>query len=199
MNTKKCTTCNTLYPATTDYFRKDYRTNIGLVSRCKKCESLYFKELRSSDEFKKHEKETHAEWYKNNKEKSRANSEKYAQNHKDKINEYSRKSYAKNIEKNRARVKDWKQRNPEMAKEHVRRRRARKHSAEGSHSAKDIINQLHKQSNRCFYCDKELTDYHADHVIPLSKGGSDYIENIVITCPTCNHRKSSKLLNEWKR
>ena len=35
--------------------------------------------------------------------------------------------------------------------------------------------------------------YHVDHVIPLSKGGSDGRENIVISCPSCNMSKKDKM------
>lgn len=31
-----------------------------------------------------------------------------------------------------------------------------------------------------------------DHVIPLCKGGSDDLENLVIACMSCNSRKGSK-------
>jgi 5-methylcytosine-specific restriction endonuclease McrA len=41
--------------------------------------------------------------------------------------------------------------------------------------------------------------YHVDHVVPLSRGGSDGPENIVISCPRCNCSKSSKLPEEWNR
>lgn len=36
-----------------------------------------------------------------------------------------------------------------------------------------------------------------DHVVPLSRGGADDAENIVISCPTCNLHKHNKLPHEW--
>jgi 5-methylcytosine-specific restriction endonuclease McrA len=33
-------------------------------------------------------------------------------------------------------------------------------------------------------------DYHRDHVIPVSKGGTNDIRNIVLACAPCNVRKS---------
>jgi HNH endonuclease. len=40
--------------------------------------------------------------------------------------------------------------------------------------------------------------YHPDHVIPLSKGGLDTIDNIRPTHAQCNIRKGSKILEETK-
>ena len=37
-----------------------------------------------------------------------------------------------------------------------------------------------------------------DHVVPLSKGGSNYISNLKTACKACNRSKSSKLLSEWE-
>lgn len=50
----------------------------------------------------------------------------------------------------------------------------------------------------CKYCSCEL-QWEAstvDHVVPLSKGGSNDPENLVLACNPCNSRKGSKLLGE---
>lgn len=77
-------------------------------------------------------------------------------------------------------------------------RRARKRNAQGTHTAADIQAQYERQKGRCYYCDTKVGNtYHIDHVIPLSRGGSDSHENLVIACPPCNLSKGDKLPHEW--
>lgn len=62
-----------------------------------------------------------------------------------------------------------------------------------------IIIELYSQQNGlCYYCREELYgQYDVDHVIPLSRGGSNGVDNLVIACAFCNRSKGNKLLEEW--
>lgn len=45
----------------------------------------------------------------------------------------------------------------------------------------------------CFYCGIETgNDWHCDHVIPRSKGGENTLDNVVVSCPACNHSKRDR-------
>jgi len=86
--------------------------------------------------------------------------------------------------------KRWKKKNPERMSHLKARYYARRKNAEGSHTFEEWKNIKAKYKNKCAQCrkDKPLTK---DHIRPLSKGGSDYIENIQPLCRNCNSRKNN--------
>ncbi len=52
----------------------------------------------------------------------------------------------------------------------------------------------------CWYCGDELhpDDFHADHVVPRSKGGGNEWENMVPSCHSCNLSKLAKSVEEFR-
>ena len=84
---------------------------------------------------------------------------------------------------------------------HDANRRARKNAASGTHTLQQIQELLKRQDYRCYYaaCGRAKFEkrsgryvYHIDHVIPLSRGGSNDISNLVLACPVCNLKKHNK-------
>lgn len=57
---------------------------------------------------------------------------------------------------------------------------------------------LEKQAGICNGCSEVLTDYHVDHIEPLSRMGTNTDDNVQLLCPTCNLSKGSKTMKEWK-
>lgn len=49
----------------------------------------------------------------------------------------------------------------------------------------------------CQYCNQHAPDGAVDHVIPLSRGGSDELSNLVWACQSCNSSKGDKTPQEW--
>jgi len=115
--------------------------------------------------------------------------------------------------KRRAQFIRWRQSNPDKVSEYNRRQlqrnplahrikahnyRARKLQASGSCTKRDIEQLFRLQRGLCWYCGRSIQSaYHADHRIPLSRGGSNDLSNIVLACPHCNQSKNSKLPSEW--
>ena len=93
-------------------------------------------------------------------------------------------------ERNPEKIKQYKKENPEVYRAIKLRYRANRASAEGNHTAAEL-KALHKRQNgKCAYCRALLKKgYHADHIVPLSKGGSNWISNIQLCCASCNVKK----------
>lgn len=53
------------------------------------------------------------------------------------------------------------------------------------------------QPNNCWYCGDENPDT-IDHVKPVSKGGSDNLDNLVLSCKSCNSSKKNYSISEYK-
>ena len=55
-----------------------------------------------------------------------------------------------------------------------------------------------RDRNLCLYCGKHLPDGELtrDHVVPVSRGGSDVWDNVVAACKRCNHFKGNRLLED---
>lgn len=51
------------------------------------------------------------------------------------------------------------------------------------------------QQNSCAYCDKEMVDYHVDHITPISVGGTNNIDNLCLSCPACNFLAGSMVFD----
>lgn len=54
-----------------------------------------------------------------------------------------------------------------------------------------------RDAMRCVYCGDENGPFHLDHLWPVSKGGSDEPNNLVMSCADCNLSKGNKSLREW--
>lgn len=98
----------------------------------------------------------------------------------------------------RSRTAAWQKANPEKRRTAVNRRRARLLQAKGSHTAADIRAQYNSQRGKCWWCGEKVgKKYDVDHRIPLSRGGSNAAENLVIACVRCNRSKNARMPWEW--
>lgn len=85
----------------------------------------------------------------------------------------------------------WVAKNKERMSHLKARRYAREKGADGSHTLEEWQKLKEIYGNVCAVC-KEHKPLTKDHVMPLSKGGSDYITNIQPLCRNCNSKKWSK-------
>jgi 5-methylcytosine-specific restriction endonuclease McrA len=94
----------------------------------------------------------------------------------------------------------WRARDPYRAR-HARR--AQEYGVQGTFDKYDVEIRLTKQQGLCHYCGEKLErfgprKFTVDHFIPLSRGGSNFMNNLVIACPDCNRDKGSKMPWEFR-
>lgn len=97
-------------------------------------------------------------------------------------------------------VRVWSAQHPGKVKEYSRRRRARLAKAEGDFTEEEFRTLCAVYDNRCSYCDRsteEVGSLVPDHVIPLSRGGSNWLKNIAPACQHCNDSKGTKTADEF--
>jgi len=72
------------------------------------------------------------------------------------------------------------------------KRRALKKSAQGTFTADEWKAIVKRQRGRCASCGmkRKLT---VDHIIPLSRGGTNFAFNLQGLCTSCNSKKSARL------
>ena len=53
-----------------------------------------------------------------------------------------------------------------------------------------------RDKNTCVYCGMG-ENLECDHIVPVSRGGSNELDNLATACERCNQSKGQKLLSEW--
>ncbi len=109
-----------------------------------------------------------------------------------------RKGHKKNIH---AINQDQYRKKPDLYKHHAQIRRARKIAAIGTHTRKEWMEKVLMHRWLCSYCGASLTikTLVKEHVIPLSRGGTDDIQNLAPSCRPCNQSKHALPLEEFLR
>jgi 5-methylcytosine-specific restriction endonuclease McrA len=180
------------------------------MGKCKSCVKSSVRENR------RNRKQQYAEY-----ERSRADlphrievRRKYQEEHKEQIAEYKkawtkandvrtvsykRAYYEQNREEVIARSKEWAENNLEKVKQckanNNRKRRAAKHASRGNFTAKEFEELCERYGNRCLSCGSTGVVLEVDHIVPLTRGGPDDIDNIQPLCGTCNRSKFVKAVD----
>ena len=118
---------------------------------------------------------------------------KWAEENEGSVSAYKRKHYELHRDEIIARSKKWGEENPEKVRQakanNSRKRRAARHASPGSFTAEEFKALCERYCNRCLACGDTEALLEADHVVPLTKGGSDDISNIQPLCGSCNRKK----------
>ncbi len=114
----------------------------------------------------------------------------YYDSHREQERERARKYRENNPEKCSEMTRRYAQEHPEIYRAAANRRRAKKAAAGGDFSYADWERLCEMHDHRCACCEKRK-QLHADHIVPLSRGGSNMIQNIQPLCKSCNSKKAT--------
>ncbi|WP_231157267.1 HNH endonuclease [Streptomyces sp. CNZ748] len=175
---KACSRCFAVKALT--QFSKHSKTADGRQSHCRDC--INAQAAQWAAENRERKRAINAQWRAENVERKRA---------------YDARWRADNSEY----LARWKAENPEKVRAARHRRRAAKAGVEtDSWTDADLFRRAElEDSYECHWCGADPgEDWNRDHIIPLSRGGSNRLENIAISCQPCNSEKWAKIpYEEW--
>lgn len=211
--TKNCRKCGKVTPY--EELVKHKQCTYGVDALCKTCNRAHAKQWYENNP--EQARITQKEYYEAHKGKIKQYKSAWQSKNRKRLDVYHAEWRAQNREKIRQEQNTKRSQDPERYREYgrkwlripenlkkknvqTRNRRANRKNAPGKHTREDILKQLEIQKDHCYWCSQPLNDnYHADHVLPVNRGGTNYPENLVCACPTCNCSKGDKLpYVEWQ-
>lgn len=216
METKRCSKCKKMKPL--EEFNRQIASKDGRHYYCKQCMKEYMRQRRADnpeymrqyyvknrEKIKRLNMQWHADnpdyqrqYYIDHHEEAKAYAREYSRqyriDHPEKVKKCNQEYYVNHCEEVAENVRRYRADYPERMVVYTQRRRAREAGATGDFTAEQFTELCEKYDNRCLCCGetKKLT---ADHIIPLSKGGSNDIDNIQPLCQSCNSKKHTQTTN----
>jgi len=187
---KTCKKCNK-EKNVTEFFKDSRGYSGGYMAVCKACktEKLYKWRIKNADKWRKYVKEYCQ------RPKAKRRIKKYQDSERSK--EMARVRERSN--KTRTMRKNYLLNNPEKARAFNARRNYKKRSilsklTKLNDKIREVLKE--KMGDLCFYCG-EKSPKTLDHLLPLSKGGDNDDENLVLCCRSCNSQKKNKTALEY--
>jgi 5-methylcytosine-specific restriction endonuclease McrA len=120
----------------------------------------------------------------------------------DAIRAADRERYARDPEGFKARSLKRRAAAPESHREKkLELKHARRAKMVGRYTAEDIAAIVNEQDGCCYYCGRALSrdrkERHVDHMTPVSRGGTNWPDNIAVACADCNLRKGALTADEF--
>jgi 5-methylcytosine-specific restriction endonuclease McrA len=175
---KQCGRCGKK-KSLSEFFKYKSRKD-GLQTWCKKCQKEY------SASHLENRKEYTRKWRNNHPNENTMRQR-----------EYQRKYQKNNLEKVLERIRRWYADNPGKYSQKSSARRARKNHADGKFTSDEWKMLKEKYKYMCLMCKRSEPEIKLvpDHVLPLSRGGKNVIENIQPLCVSCNSKKYTKQID----
>ena len=193
-------------------YMKKYNQKPEIKEKKRKYQGTHKEERKKYLEKNKEKvKASSKKWYEEHKEETKAQEKKYRQEHKEERKAYDEKYNEEHKEERKAYKEKYYKNNKDKIKKYYNRpevkekrkinehnRQVRKKGNGGSYTIEEIT-KLRKETNGIckgynrephYVGDKNLT---IDHIIPIKKGGTNYIENIQLLCGSCNSHKHTTI------
>ena len=141
------------------------------------------------------------EWLKRNPEKARDAVRRWRLRNpeltRERRRQYRRTAYLRDPAKINAQKAAYLARHPEVKRAKEQAYRARRAAAAGSFTGAEWLQLVQRWRSVCAY-DGSAGPLEPDHRFPLSRGGSNFIANILTACRNCNARKHNMTEDEFR-
>lgn len=152
---------------------------------------------REDAEYRQRLRERARETYRRNAERIRAERRIRADQRREELRAQRRRKYAEDPAKRLAYYRGWTERNLERVRAYQKATDHRRCSAPGRFTAAEWRALVASHGPCCTYCGTD-TSLTPDHRLPICRGGSNTIENIVPACLRCNQRKGRLTEEEFR-
>lgn len=146
---------------------------------------------------KDEKKRSAREWYYSHPEQAKKSRKKWRTEHAEDARFRAKKWAEDHKERNRTKATEWNKTHREARRlislKAAHKRRALEKDS-GSFTSEEWIALCEKYDYRCLRC-KDKRPLTVDHVIPISRGGTNTIDNIQPLCQSCNSIKHVKVLD----
>jgi hypothetical protein len=192
IESKVCSVCGKEKPFSEYY--KDVRGKFGLYAKCKTCHVAICMEADKANPERRRARGR--AWYDRDRVKARETKYKWRAENPESVAATKQRYFAKPDTKAKRAALDKKRQKefPEKMRTKCKLRTKRIKENGGHFGEKEMLLLLETYGAKCLCCG-DVGKIEADHVIPVSKGGSNDMSNRQPLCPKCNLKKASKTID----
>ncbi|MEX2047650.1 MAG: HNH endonuclease [Chloroflexota bacterium] len=137
------------------------------------------------------------EWLKRNAQKARDAVRRWGKAHPEQRRAAKRLYYTRHREKHKTVMTAYHKAHPEVLRAKSNAYRARAREAEGHFTSAEWRALVESHGGRCAYC-LVVAPLDVEHRIPLKRGGTNWIANILPACRPCNRKKGQLTDEEFR-